>query len=329
MVRATRFVLVMALSWMTACTVWAAHKEVVDLGEAQADPDFAVQGEYLGEGVLPDGTQSKVGAQVVALGEGKFDVYLLAGGLPGEGWKRGDDRVRLEAQREGDAVVIKDDDATGKIADCSLTVAEKQGVGKAQLKRVERKSPTLGAKPPEGAVVLFDGTGVDWFPGGKMTDEKTLLSGTLSKPEFGSCHLHLEFRLTWMPEARGQARSNSGVYVHNCYEIQVLDSFGLEGADNECGGLYHIQAPNVNMCLPPMTWQTYDVDFTAPKFDDQGKKVANGRLTVCHNGVVIHDNLELPRATPGGQEEGPGPRGLQLQGHGCHVQYRNIWIVKK
>jgi hypothetical protein len=329
MVQATRFLLASLLISTTACSLWAAHREVVDLEEAKADADFHIQGEYLGEGVLPDATQGNVGAQVIARGEGDFEIYVLTGGLPGEGWKRGDGRFGVEGRTEGDQVSIAHEGLTGMIADGKFFLHDGAHFEGIKLKRIERNSDTLGAKPPQGAVVLFDGTDVDYFPGAKMTDENTLLSGTLSKAEFNSYQLHLEFRLTWMPEARGQARSNSGVYIHNCYEIQVLDSFGLEGRDNECGGLYKIKAPDVNMCYPPMVWQTYDVDFTAPEFNPQGEKVQNARMTVRHNGVVIHDDLELPHATPGGQGEGPGPRGIQLQGHGCHVQYRNIWLVPK
>ena len=127
-----------------------------------------------------------------------------------------------------------------------------------------------------------------------------------------------------MPDATGQARSNSGVYLHDCYEIQVLDSFGLEGKDNECGGIYSVSEPSVNMCFPPMTWQTYDIEFTAPVYED-GKKVKNACATIKHNGKVIHDNIEL-HGTPGRQGEGPGPRPLHLQGHGNKVQYRNVWV---
>ena len=85
--------------------------------------------------------------------------------------------------------------------------------------------------------------------------------------------------------------------------------------------------PYVNMCFPPMTWQTYDVEFTAPKYED-GKKVKNARATIKHNGVVIHDDIEL-KQTPGRQGEGPGPRPLHLQGHGNKVQYRNIWVKQR
>ncbi len=314
---------------MRTCCVSAERREVWTLEEAQADPDFAIQGEYLGEGTLPEKGRCKIGAQVIARGKGKFEAYILLGGLPGEGWKRGDPRVRLEGQRKDGQVVLTGDGHSATIAEGKLRINCEKSGKTFVLSRVERKSPTLGAKPPKGAVVLLNGDSSEWFPGAHPGPEGSIFSGATSKAAFDSYLLHLEFRLTWMPEARGQGRSNSGVYIHNCYEIQVLDSFGLEGRDNECGGLYSIKAPDVNACLPPMVWQTYDVEFTAPKYDKDGKKVANARLTVQHNGIVIHDDLELPRATPGGQGEGPGPRAIMLQGHGCHVHYRNIWLVPK
>jgi hypothetical protein len=132
-----------------------------------------------------------------------------------------------------------------------------------------------------------------------------------------------------MPTARDQGRGNSGVYIQSRYEVQVLDSFGLEGEDNECGGIYSIAKPAVNMCLPPLAWQTYDIDFTAARYDEQGNKTKNARVTIKHNGVVIHDNLELPHGTPGRNAEGPGPDALFLQDHGNPVAFRNIWAVEK
>ena len=124
-------------------------------------------------------------------------------------------------------------------------------------------------------MVLFDGTTAENFIDGTLLPDKNLLSEATSKQKFGDYTLHVEFRLSYMPEARGQARSNSGVYLHDCYEIQVLDSFGLEGENNECGGFYHLRKPDVNMCFPPLTWQTYDVDFTAPKY--QGRQEGRQR----------------------------------------------------
>jgi hypothetical protein len=110
---------------------------------------------------------------------------------------------------------------------------------------------------------------------------------------------------------------------------QVLDSFGLDGKDNECGGIYKASEPAVNMCLPPLDWQTYDIDFTAAKYDDAGKKTQNALITVKHNGVTIHDKLELKSGTPGHKPEGPGKLGLFLQNHGNPVAFRNIWAVDR
>lgn len=298
--------------------------EIIDPAVAAKDPDFHIQGEYLGEGTLSEGKKGPWGLQVVALGGGKFDVYLLEGGLPGAGWDRSKSRKQLTAAREGDQVLVRGEGCEGTIADGVVTL--KCEGGEVKFQRVARKSPTLEAKPPEGAVVLFDGTSGDAFDNATILPDGSLLSGVTTKQGFGAYRLHLEFRLSWMPQARGQARSNSGVYLHDCYEVQVLDSFGLTGEDNECGGIYRVKAPDVNMCLPPLVWQTYDIDFTPPKYED-GKKVANARITVRHNGVVIHNDLELPEATPGRQGEGPAPRPIHLQAHGNRVVYRNIWLV--
>lgn len=309
-----------------ACSAWAA-KEVTDPDVAKQDPDFAIQGEYLGEGTLKDGGQEKVGAQVIARGGGQFEAVVYKGGLPGAGWQKGDESARLQ----GTAAELKGETLSAKIEGDTLTVTAANGEKKVELQKVERKSPTLGAAPPEDACVLFDGSSVEGFTDHEpqMSPDGNLISGVTTKAQFdGSYALHLEFRLSWMPEADGQKRSNSGVYLHDAYEIQVLDSFGLEGKDNECGGLYSIKAPDVNACLPPMTWQTYDIQFTAPKYEN-GEKVASARLTLKHNGIVIHDNLELPKGTPGRKGEGPGPRPIHLQGHGNHVQYRNIWVAPK
>lgn len=302
--------------------------EITDPAEAVKDPDFGIQGEYLGEGAWLNGEHARVGAQAIALGGGQFTVVLMKGGLPGDGWTRGDPRFSLNGKLADNTVTLSGSDASGKIVGQMMTVSGNNAKAKLELRRTVRHSPTEGAEPPEGAVVLFDGVSAENFRRGTLTNEKNLLSEAASKQGFGDYMLHIEFRLTYMPLARGQGRSNSGVYLHDCYEIQVLDSFGLEGENNECGGFYQLRKPDVNMCYPPLTWQTYDVTFTAPRNED-GKKVADARVMVSHNGVVIHPEFVLTHATPGRQQEGPAPRPLYLQGHGNRVEFRNIWLKEK
>lgn len=173
---------------------------------------------------------------------------------------------------------------------------------------------------------------VSYEPGWTIQDSAMRVvagSGNLiSRMKFGSAKMHVEFRSPYMPSAKGQERGNSGVYIQGRYEIQVLDSYGLEGEDNECGGIYKVSRPRVNMCAPPWQWQTYDIDFTAARFDSTAMKITNARITVRHNGVLIHENLELPGVTGGAVDTlTQQPGGLMLQDHGNPVEYRNIWVV--
>ena len=287
------------------------------------DPDFAIQGDYAGQAA---------GAQVVALGNGSFDIHLLDGGLPGAGWEPGKPRTLLKAARRNGRIECVDDTAktTATIENGSISLTTTEGA-KHQLARVERKSPTLGAKPPQGAIMLFDGTSAEHWDKGKIEGGHLLATGCTSKRNFGSYKLHLEFRTPYKPAARGQQRGNSGVYHSGRWETQILDSFGLDGKDNECGGIYSISPPRLNMCLPPLAWQTYDVDFTAAKFDAAGKRTAWPRITVKLNGVVVHENLELAKDfTTAAPVNRPldGPEGpVFLQEHGNPVVFRNIWII--
>ena len=133
----------------------------------------------------------------------------------------------------------------------------------------------------------------------------------------------------YRPFDRGQGRGNSGVYHQGRYETQVLDSFGLEGKMNEAGGIYSIAHPKLNMCLPPLRWQTYDVDLTSAIFED-GKKVKDGLMTVKLNGVIVQENIKLKKHTTAAPvKEGPDPGPIYLQNHGNPVFYRNIWIIEK
>jgi hypothetical protein len=288
---------------------------------AEAGPDFQKQGEYVGEATIK-GQKTKLGIQVIGQADGKHKPVVHLGGLPGEGSTGKEGKSLAEAL--GEAA-----EAEFRVQQGVLAVRNSGGQELFTAKKVERKSPTLGAKPPQGAVVLFDGSTAEHFNGGKITEDKLLMVGVTSKQAFGDCTLHMEFRTPYMPAASGQGRGNSGLYIQDRYECQILDSFGLQGKNNECGGFYTQREPDTNMCLPPLTWQTYDIDFTAAKFDATGTKTKNALVTVRHNGVVIHKDFELPGSTPGGKPESATPGPIQLQNHGNPVHFRNIWIVER
>jgi hypothetical protein len=303
---------------------------------AKSDADFPIQGEYAGT-VTHDGQPVPFGVQVIALGEGKFDIVAYPGGLPGDGWTP-PNKIKGTGVRagEGDAAVVKvealdwgGNKRTGEIRNGAIVVLSDSGSEIARLPKVDRKSATLGQKPPAGATVIFDGTDTAKLVDGRISDNGLLMEGVTTKDSFGDALWHIEFCLPYQPKDRGQGRGNSGAYVMGSYEVQMLDSFGLEGKDNECGGVYKAAAPFVNMCLPPLAWQTYDINITAPRFEGD-KKMSNARMTVIHNGTVIHDNIEVPALTPGGVLKQEAPKGpLHLQNHGNPVRYRNIWVLPK
>lgn len=318
-------------------------------GAADLPRDYQAQGEYAAAGW---------GAQIIALGDGHFQGVVFRGGLPGDGWD-GEHRSLIQGEWAGEDTVqfvpatgsrrYLDADPARFSASATFppkgqeswegSLAVKSGelklVGpegrKILLTHRIRKSPTLGAHPIEGAQVLFDGQGTDAFKGGRLDPETRLLNtdgkDILTLDKYTDYQAHVEFMLPFRPHARGQARGNSGFYQLDHYEVQVLDSFGLEGRDNECGGIYQKARPKPNMCFPPLTWQTYDVEFYAAKVDASGKKIQNARITLRHNGVLIYDNLEINGTTGGSRKDPEGTPGpLKFQGHGNPLQYRNIWV---
>jgi hypothetical protein len=298
---------------------------------SQVDASYALQGEYTG--TMRD---APFAMQVIAKGHGQFDATLCPGGLPGAGWSgEPSPRQKLGGKLEGEgaeaSVRFSGNGWSGVLSHGAVVLQDFKGTTLGTLRRCERQSTTMGAQAPPGAVVVFDGKSVASFQNGaRMTNDGLLMEGCTTKEEFGDCSLHLEFRLAYMPEASNQGRSNSGLYLASRYEVQMLDSFGLNGANNECGGIYTIAKPLVNMCLPPLQWQTYDIDYTAPRFDDKGLKTTDAQATVKHNGVLIQDKVNLPHPTTSAPVATEGSKGpLHLQNHGCPVRFRNFWVVKK
>lgn len=207
-----------------------------------------------------------------------------------------------------------------------------------KLKQVRNVAST-NLKPPSDAIVLFDGKNTNaWvMQNSKAPCKWKLVEGgamqvrggnIITKQRFMDCQLHVEFKIPYMPEARGQGRGNSGAYLQGSYEVQVLDSYGLDSKDSDCGGVYRVSRPMVNACLKPGEWQSYDILFFAPRFDDKGEVVQKARLSVLQNGVWIQQNIEVPGPTtaamPRDDLSKPGP--LMLQDHGNPVEYRNMWI---
>ena len=303
-------------------------------------PVFHVQGEYVGE-VAGGG---KVGTQLIALDEeGAVQAVVYPGGLPGAGWDE-QHKLLLDGQLSDGIVELQPAEGQRKYMDgrperfsavkefpppghkpWNGTIANGVFSGQTDdgksfsMKRIERQSPTLGAEPPENAVVLFDGTSLDRWEGGRLDADNGILHtdarDVKSKDRFRAYTIHLEFRTPFRPKARSQGRGNSGFYQTNGQEVQVLDSFGLEGLKNECGGLYGKADCRINMCLPPLSWQTCDVDLIPDPDNEKGRTAL---LTVRHNGVVIHDKVATKL----------GGGSFKLQGHGNLLQYRNIWLVQ-
>ncbi len=329
---------------LSSCAGPLAVDPVIEARTAIESADAAM-GDWEGSWKLEDESDSgRVVTQVTALGKGNYRAKILE-----EFDTREEPIAVLDGQRDGAVVrfagpgragytefqieaVIKDGEFNGSF--------EGDATGSFVMERTIRVSPTLGAEPPAGAIVLFNGKNFKQWkhtkknPGADSVQWTLLKDGAMevkrgtgsivTKKKFADFKLHVEFRTPFMPDARDQKRGNSGVYLQERYEVQVLDSYALEGQDNECGGIYKVGAPMVNMCAPPTQWQTYDITFYAP-----GAEGTNAQVTVVHNGVTIHDNISLPKPTGGALgSDVTKPGGIYLQDHSNPVQYRNIWLVE-
>jgi hypothetical protein len=204
--------------------------------------------------------------------------------------------------------------------------------------------------------VLFDGTNTDAWERGLIDKFGRLITdlpkefqtegfisprdkvfvgpGPTTKRKVQNFVLHLEFIEPFKPGARGQSRGNSGVYIQGRYEVQILDSFSFKLDDKHavgdlCGEIYKQKVPDVSMNYPPLSWQTYDIDFQAAQFGPDGKKVKGAVITVKHNGVAVQDKYEITAKTGAGQPEGADARPIVLQNHGNPIFFRNIWMIEK
>ena len=211
--------------------------------------------------------------------------------------------------------------------------------------------PQQFGQPPSDAIILFDGKDtsqweIDRQEGGdiKWKVENGYMEiakkagGIRTKKSFGNCQLHIEWAVPADvdPKITDQSRSNSGVFLMGRYEIQVLDSYTADNykdnrtyADGQASGIYGQYPPLVNACRKGGEWQSYDISFLRPLFDDKGSCIRKARVTVIHSGVVVHNNVELQGATAHKAIAKYSPHGqapISLQDHGNPVRFRNIWI---
>jgi hypothetical protein len=197
-------------------------------------------------------------------------------------------------------------------------------------------------KPPKDAIILFSGKpdelAANWVvEGTSQPPEWKLVGGAIesvkasivTKQTFQDFVLHVEFKVPYMPNEHGQGRGNSGVGLQDRYEIQVLDSYGIaDPGSGDCGAVYSQAAPLFNACKKPLEWQTYDIVFRAPRYDDAGKKTENARVTVWQNDILVQNNQAITGPTgidDHKPQSEPGP--IMLQYHHNSVQFRNVWVL--
>lgn len=303
-------------------------KSVVLTSIPENDPEYALLGEFVGPISVGENKYEPLALQIRPIGGDNFEALQYRGGLPGQKTHKAE-AIQLIGRRSGDFVVMSGGPWAIFVEKNHCLLVDREGNHVGRLERVVRESPTLGAQPPKDAIVLFDGTSTEQFTVGEMTSDGLLMQGADLKPMFQDFNLHAEFRLPYMPAETGQARGNSGLYLQSRYELQVLDSFAEEPTFNGIGSLYRTRRPDVNMCLPPLQWQTYDVAFTAPRWAADGSKVRNARITAWLNGVKVQDDVELQNKTGAGQEEAPTLLPIRFQNHKDPVRFRNIWLIDR
>lgn len=297
-----------------------AYSTPVYLTPEEGGMEYKIQGEYLAP-TGPFGTEPW-GAQVVARGKGTFELVLIPGGLPGDGGRSAERKVA--EGKLADSVAVFAGEAEGR-ADGQVLTVQLSGGKQVEFRRKIRTSPTLGMSPPEGAIPLFTGQGTEHWSNAQVDERGLLKIGAKTKTALGGGALHVEFLVPFRPEARNYVGGNSGIIFMSSYEIQVFDSFGQKPNNHGCGAAYNFAAPMESANFPPLTWQTYDIDFEAPILDATGRLVEPARATVQLNGILVQDRTPFPKPNIGkGPDVATGP--LLLQGHNEPVFFRNVWF---
>ncbi len=307
---------------------------VMILGKDQAtfgwQSDSIVNATWIGE---YEGTEvsegSKLGLHLTVLPEDLPVGRVFQRGLPATGWKQGDS-ILIEGRKGEGYWQLEGHGYKVFIAENQMSVAHEDG-RRWRLQKIRRSGVTMHRKPPPNAIVLFSQSGEPNQLEKVQIDESGALAvGAETAFPVQAFEMHLEFRVPVMAGQKGQQRGNSGIYIQQRYEVQILDSFGLEPTFDGCASLYRQRSPDINCSLAPGEWQTYDLYFEPPVWSDDGHtKLVPARISVIHNGVPVHYRQSLKAKTGAGQPEGPIPLPIRFQDHGDPVLFRNVWLVHR
>lgn len=301
--------------------------------QAEKHPGFSHQGEYTGQVILGDGDTAEVGLQVAIYAQNEVRARAYHGGLPGQEEFSGESGQALSGKTDGERLELTGDGPFSFHSNVDgFTVLNKNGEKRGHLKRIHRKSRTSGLKAPREGKVLFDGSNLSYWQNASISSKGLLKPGASTSEKYGDMRLHLEAKIGFIPESEGQHRGNSGIYIQNRYEVQILDSFAMKATPDGNSSLYLVSTPMKNMSFPPLSWQAYDVFFRAPRFDSDGQKIENARVTVYLNGALVQDDVELKKGTGSRgrlEEVSRGMLVLQAKTHTGPVRFRNVWLVEE